>query len=246
MQIKTIGIIGHGAFGAYVVELLGRFAPEVAVRVYSRRATVDSETFYSLADTAAADAVLMCCPIHEYEETLMQLLTHVRNNTVIVDVATVKVHTSHLLRDLASRQAFISTHPMFGPESDKKNNSDVTGFRIVVTNHTLEEANYQSLKAQLEGLGFVVVEMSADEHDKQLAETLFLTHYIGQTMKAGRFLRTRIDTISFQSLMNAVESVMNDEQLFHDVYRFNPYCKEVAERFHNAQQTVYQRLPREE
>lgn len=132
---------------------------------------------------------------------------------------------------------------MFGPESYQKQNEDVRGFRIVVTEHTLPEEMFNSLRESLSKLGFVVIEMSADEHDKLLAETLFLTHYIGQTMQEGGFLRTTMDTVSFSYLMDAVESVMHDKKLFADVYRYNPYCKEVAERFHTAQERVLQQLP---
>mgnify|MGYP000156198446 CR=1 FL=1 len=131
---------------------------------------------------------------------------------------------------------------MFGPESYQKTKKDVTGFRIVVTDKTVSSSDYKKVKKTLSQLGFVILEMTSDEHDKLLANTLFLTHYVGQTMKEAGFLRTDIDTVSFQSLMNAVESVMNDEKLFRDVYDFNPYCKESAERFHDAQEVVQKKL----
>ncbi|MEZ4200601.1 MAG: hypothetical protein R3B69_03385 [Candidatus Paceibacterota bacterium] len=109
---------------------------------------------------------------------------------------------------------------------------------------TLADGEYQQAKDFLTTCGFAVVEMTAEEHDKLLADTLFITHYIAQTVKTGGFSRTELDTVSFQSLMNAVESVMQDEKLFHDVYRFNPYCKTAALRFHEAQEKVWQALPR--
>ena len=84
--------------------------------------------------------------------------------------------------------------------------------------------------------------MNADEHDKHLAETLFLTHYIGQSILKAGFTRTEIDTLSFQFLMDAVESVKDDKKLFADVYQFNPYCREVAERLHAAQVEIYKEL----
>ena len=42
--------------------------------------------------------------------------------------------------------------------------------------------------------------------------------------------------------MDAVESVKDDKALFIDVYRFNPYCKEVAAHLHAAQQAVFKEL----
>ena len=60
---------------------------------------------------------------------------------------------------------------------------------------------------------------------------MFLTHYIGQIVARGGFKRSNIDTISFGSLMDAVDSVRHDTRLFEDVSRYNPYCREVIERF---------------
>jgi prephenate dehydrogenase len=128
---------------------------------------------------------------------------------------------------------------MFGPESYKKHNGNVTGFRIVVTDYSLRNDDYQQLKNLFATIGFLIIEMTADEHDQRLAETLFVTHYVGQSILKAGFGRTPIDTLSFQFLMDAVESVKDDTQLFADVYRYNPYCREVAERFHQAQQTVF-------
>jgi prephenate dehydrogenase len=83
-----------------------------------------------------------------------------------------------------------------------------------------------------------VLELTADEHDRLIAETLFLTHLVGQTISKGSFERTSIDTVSFGFLMDAVESVAHDEALFRDVYRFNPYCKEVLARYEAAERAV--------
>jgi prephenate dehydrogenase len=131
---------------------------------------------------------------------------------------------------------------MFGPESFKKHGGQVNGFRIVVTDYHLANDQYQLLKNAFASLGFVIIEMTADEHDKRLAETLFLTHYVGQSILKAGFTRTAIDTLSFQFLMDAVESVKDDKNLFADVFRFNPYCKEVATRLHEAQQAVFKEI----
>jgi prephenate dehydrogenase len=214
----------------------------VEIRVFSRRAEIDERTFFSLDKVAQSDVVILCGAIHEYEEQLRTVLEHALPETILVDVATVKKYTSELLREHCADRRFISTHPMFGPESYQKYDRNVTGFRIVVTDYALKNDDYQRLKNAFATLGFLIIEMTADEHDKRLAETLFLTHYVGQSVLRAGFSRTAIDTLSFQFLMDAVESVKDDATLFADVYQFNPYCKPVAERFHAAQQEVYQEL----
>lgn len=242
MKINSVGVVGYGAFGEHVAELIAKFAPGVTVKVFSRRYQPDGSKFFSLEEVCQTDAVVLCSAISDYEKELKNLLPLTLPETIIVDVATVKKHPGELLKELANDRQYISCHPMFGPESYKKTGGEVKGFRIVVTDYTLPTSDYQAVKQFLVNCGFVILEMTADEHDKLLADTLFLTHYIGQTMKQAGFLRTDIDTVSFQSLMNAVESVAHDEKLFRDVYDFNPYCQSAAERFHAAQSAVLAKL----
>src|SRR3989344_786764 len=217
MRLETVGIVGYGAFGALLHALLGRFAPDVAVRVHTHGKKPDRKTFFSLAETAKSDVVILAVPIAEFEEVLKRVVPLTRKGTIIVDVATVKVHTVRLLKNLAKGRRYIATHPVWGPESYEKRGGDIKGFRIVMTDGTLAAADYTALTDFLKSCGFDVVEMSAEAHDKHLAETLFLTHLLGQIVSQGGFKRTEVDTVSFGYLMDAVESVKNDAELFRDV-----------------------------
>lgn len=242
MQVKTIGIIGYGHFGAFLVELSQRFFPDRAVRVYSRRKDPDGKIFFDFETVCQSDVVIICGAMHEFEEQLQSVLQSAPEETVIVDVATVKVHTVTLLKKHAPKRKWIAMHPMFGPESVKKQGGELKGLTIVTAEHTLPKESYDALVSFLNTLECTVVEISAEEHDRLLANTLFLTHYVGQTITAAGFTRTPIDTVSFASLMNAVEAVAHDEGLFKDVYKFNPYCKEAVKRFHDAQEKIFNKL----
>lgn len=241
-MINTVGIIGYGNFGKFLHELGQRFFPQIEFRVHSRRSEPDGKTFFDLKTAAQSDVVILCASIGEYEDRMKEVLEQATPETILIDVATVKKYTSELCHKYCGNRRFISVHPMFGPNSYKKYRGDVSGFRIVVTDYALKNDAYQMLKAQFAAFGFSIIEMTADEHDKRLAETLFVTHYIGRSIVEAGFSRTDIDTLSFQFLMDAVDSVRDDEQLFADVYRYNPYCKEAAERFHVAQEKVYRGL----
>lgn len=241
-MVRSVGIIGYGNFGKFLHELAARFFPEVKVRVYSRRNEPDGTVFFSLKESCESDIVILCGAISEYEDQLKEVLPHLLPETIIVDVATVKKYTAELCKQYCEGHRFVSMHPMFGPESYKKFAGNVTGFRIVITDYVLNNDEYVSFKNLFARLGFLIIEMAADEHDKRLAETLFLTHYVGQSILEAGFTRTTIDTLSFQFLMDAVESVKDDKALFQDVYRFNPYCKDVAKRLHEAQEKVFEDL----
>lgn len=235
----TIGIIGYGAFGKLVYTLLRRFAPDATLRVYSSRFEPDQRTFFPLEEVAQSDAVVFCVPIHATEEMLLKVVPFTRSDTVLVDVATVKKYTTEIFERLREGRPLLSTHPMFGPESYEKREGDVLGFRIVITGRSMDENSYGLVREKLQEAGFDVVETTADAHDKHLAETLFLTHFVGQTISRAGFNRTEIDTVSFGYLMDAMESVRHDTELFRDVFLYNPYCEEVLRRFEIAEAEVH-------
>lgn len=234
--------MGYGSFGAFAHELLKRFAPRVKVKGYDVKKKPDGKTFFPLKEVAASDAVVLAVPISAFEETLTNILPHLKEETVIVDVATVKIHTAKALKRLAPKRPYIATHPIFGPESYTKRKGNISGFRVIISDHTLPKAAYKAALLFLKRCGFTVIEVNADEHDKSLAQTLFLTHFIGQTITEAEFDRTDIDSVSFGFLMDAVESVRADKKLFQDVYKYNPHCKTVLERFSVAEKEVRQLL----
>lgn len=227
---KTIGIVGYGDFGQFLHKLAKELFPESEVRVFSRRQTPDGVTFFALEEVCQTEVLILSVAISAFSSVIDDIKKLIGTNTVVVDVATVKSHTVSVLKE-AGIKNFIATHPMFGPYSYEKHNNSLKDLRITVCDHTLDDETYQKVLIWFKSLRLKVLEMSAEEHDKLVAETLFLTHLVGQIVKRGGFERTAIDTVSFGFLMDAVESVAHDEALFRDVYKFNPYCKEVLERF---------------
>jgi prephenate dehydrogenase len=243
--MRSVGVIGHGAFGAFLGVLLGRFAPQMEVRFYSRSHSVDGKTFFSISEVAQCDVVILAVPIHALEEWIKKVVPMMRVDGVLIDISTVKKYPVQLLKKYAKGRKYIATHPMFGPESYQKKGGEVSGLRVVVCDSTLPEKDIVMFCKTLESLGFKVLRMSADQHDKSSAQTLFLTHLIGQTVSKAGFVRTDIDTISFGFLMDAVESVKHDKKLFQDVFRYNPYCKKVMQKFGNAERTVQKLLAKQ-
>jgi len=238
MHIRSVGIVGYGNFGAFVHVLLKRFAPMTKVRVFEPKKKPDGKVFFSMSEVAVCDAIILAVPIRVFETAVKKLLPHLGPNTILVDVSTVKSHPLKILKRLAKGRPYISTHPMWGPESYKKRGGDVSGFRIVVSGHTLSEKAIAAFCKKLERIGFKILRMSAEAHDKNLAETLFLTHFVGQIISKAGFVRTDVDTVSFGYLMDAVESVKNDTQLFKDVFAYVPHCKEVLRRIGIAEKYI--------
>lgn len=233
-MLRSVGIIGYGDFGRFLHMLLSE-QPQLTVRITSR--TDHGIHSSPLEETCQCDAVFLTVPIRAYEELIMRIAPLLSKTSIVCDVATVKVHTTSLLRTHRIPR-FVATHPMFGPFSYEKHGRSLKDLRIALCDHTLSHDEYAALQAFLSSLGLKVLEMTPEKHDRLIAETLFLTHLVGQTIKRGAFERTSIDTVSFGFLMDAVESVAHDEALFRDVFRFNPYCAEVLQRFTDAERAV--------
>ncbi len=241
---RTLGIVGHGAFGAFLETLARRFAPDVAVRVFARRATPDGVRFFTLDETCQCDVVIISVSIRAFEETLLKVLPLLKPGAILVDVNTVKEHPARLLAQHAQGVTWVATHPMFGPFSFEKQGGTLEGLRLVITENTLPPAILAASVDWLKRLGLNVLAMSSQAHDQMLAQTLFLTHYVAQMVAAGGFVRTDIDTLSFGFLMDAVESVRSDTELFRDVFAFNPYCQDTIARLEKAESGVHALLER--
>ena len=234
MQVKCIGIIGFGDFGQFLFRLAKEHRPDITIKVFSSRKAPDGADFFSLEDVCKTDLLLVCVPIAAFEETITKIQPLLGAETIVCDVATVKKHTSTVLREKGIPR-FISTHPMFGPYSYEKQGNSLENLRVTLCDSSLTAEEMISVTTFLRNAKLTVLEMTSDEHDRLVAETLFLTHLIGQTVKKGGFERTSIDTVSFGFLMDAVESVAHDDALFRDVYSFNSYCKDVLSRFEKAE-----------
>ena len=236
---RSLGIIGHGDFGRFLELLAHRYAPGVSVRIHARRETPDGVRFFTLDEACQADVVIIAVSIRAFAEMLVQVLPRLRRDAILVDVNTVKAHPAKLLREKAQGVRYVTTHPMFGPYSFEKQGASLKGLRLVIAEHTLGQGEMAAAIAWLKGLGLDVMEMTPEAHDRMLAETLFLTHYVAQAVARGGFVRTDIDTLSFGFLMDAVESVKSDTELFRDVFAFNPYCEEIITRFEKAEAEVH-------
>ncbi|OGC83285.1 hypothetical protein A3D68_01080 [Candidatus Adlerbacteria bacterium RIFCSPHIGHO2_02_FULL_52_17] len=241
MNINNVGIIGFGDFGQFLFALTKEHFPNLSVKVHSSRKQSDGKDFFSLEEVCKTDLVILCVPIAAFGETVDKILPLLGNNTIVCDVATVKKHTVSILQEKKVPH-YIATHPMFGPYSYAKHSNSLKDLRIAICDTSLDNKDVKEVVEFLRSAELKVLELTADEHDRLVAETLFLTHLVGQTVKKGGFERTSVDTVSFGFLMDAVESVAHDKALFRDVYKYNPYCKEVLARYEKAEKEIVSSL----
>jgi prephenate dehydrogenase len=230
----TVGVIGLGAFGLFARERFGSF-PNVEVLGYDPDPRRPSNGSFEQA--ARCHIVVLAVPIPAYEQVLLDVLK-TNSSGMILDVATVKLHTAELFRRHASHRESLWTHPLFGPQSFAQNGNSLKGLQIVITgSNKVEIGKYEKIRSLLEDSGLVVIEMSPDEHDRTIVgEEQLVTQLVGRIIKKAGFARNKLNahTLSARHFYLAMEIVGDDDELFRIVCQYNPYWKEIEDRFQEA------------
>jgi prephenate dehydrogenase len=224
----NVGLIGYGRFGRLAARYLARDAKVlVCDRVRLSGALPAHVRRASLAAVAAQPVVILAVPISAMRATLRSIAPHLTTGALVVDVCTVKVEPIRWMKKILPTDVrILGTHPLFGPDSDT---GELRGQRVVLTPVRLPRAQFDRIASVLRRRGMVVSTMSARRHDRMIAETILLTHYVGRYVGGAGFRRRGSGTDSYRRLLSVIDVAMNDSlQLLQDVWRFNPYSKDVA------------------
>jgi prephenate dehydrogenase len=126
----------------------------------------------------------------------------------------------------------LGTHPMFGPDSAAQS---LDGHKIVLCPVRIEEKRFARIKNLLGAQGLVVLETNPEEHDRQIAVSLALTHFIGRALAEFGAAEQPIDTEGYKRLLAILDVVTHDSwQLFKDMHRFNCFSAGIRDRFMQA------------
>lgn len=230
--MKTVGIIGFGSFGKFLAEKLSSYA---IVKVYSASNTQNSWAT-TLEDVAQSDFVIPAIPLHSYETVLTQLAPLLNKESVVVDICSVKVKPQQLLAEYLGDQPVILTHPMFGPESASVS---FQGHTMVLCPEGSTAQDYDDVKSFLESLELKLIEMSAEEHDREIAIVQGLTFFIARAVNETGVHNQKLHTPSFQRLLNLAELEKHHSlELFETIQKGNPYAAAVRKEFLEAAQTI--------
>ncbi|MCP3951753.1 MAG: prephenate dehydrogenase/arogenate dehydrogenase family protein [Desulfobacterales bacterium] len=239
-----IGLIGFGRFGKLTIHHL---SPEYKIYTYDsgnngrliREAGAEP---VSLEIACSQEMVVLCMPISAMESTLAKiapLLTHPQ--ALIIDVCSVKTLPVKWMREtLPPAVSLLATHPMFGPDSAR---DSLKGHKIVLCPERISEDRFKKIAEKLASLGLVVIESTPEDHDKQIAISLALTHFIGRSLSSFGADDLLIDTEGYKRLLHILEVVENDTwQLFEDMHRFNPFAAGARRDFIQAMQALENHL----
>ena len=243
---RTIGIVGFGSFGRFLATHL---AARFAVQVWDRR-DLESEVaalglpWTSLEACAGCDVVIPAVPVQDLEPLLERLTPHLAPDSLVVDVASVKIKPLEILeRLLPPRVQFIGTHPMFGPESGRR---EIRGLKVVLClpDRPVDAERVEAVRGFLEAdLGLEVLEMSAEKHDAEMAYIQGLTHWMAKALREIHVPDPALSTVAYRHMMKIEENLRHDsDDLFLTIARENPFAadarRELSERLREIEESV--------
>ncbi|RZC80879.1 hypothetical protein C5167_043454 [Papaver somniferum] len=248
-----IGIVGFGNFGQFLAKTLVRQGHNVLAHSrsdYSDIARKLGVLFFSDADDLCEEhpeVILLCTSIISTESVLRSLpLQRLKRSTLFVDVLSVKEFPRNLfLQILPQEFDVLCTHPMFGPESGKDSwkNLPFVYDKVRVGNEESRISRCEKFLNIFVQEGCRMVEMSCAEHDRDAAESQFITHTMGRVLEKFGLESTSINTKGYETLLNLVDNTSGDSfDLYYGLFMYNKNAMEQLERLDMAFESLKKQL----
>jgi len=178
-----------------------------------------------LADFAKANVVIVSVPIESTVEVCGDVLQRMSNNTLLVDVSSVKTGIVSKITELVPPKIeYLSLHPLFGPSVRRLEGLNIVA--IPVKRGRLSDRMIGSLR----DMGFTIETSSVEEHDKIMATLQVVHHYAHLVMavelaKAARASSNfkRFLTRSLQRTLSQIRSVNEIRETIFSIQKHNPH-----------------------
>ncbi len=183
MKIAVLG--GAGRLGAWITRFL------LTHKIQTVIATPNLEKYKSFIEevkveayqdnkraASIADGVIVSVPLEETVNVLKEILPYLKPNTFIIELSSVKTPVEKFLKEnfnyLSEKNiTLLSAHPMFGPGAKTLKRKN-----IILIPHPGNLSLLNSVKDFLKKQGANVVECDYREHDRKVALTLALPHFV--------------------------------------------------------------------
>jgi len=234
-------LLGRGAFGRLAEAHL---SAHTTLSVLDR-ADFEDQPDYETAlsrEIPRADAIILAVPVQAIPDACRAVAPHVRTDrpTLIADVASVKVQPARWMEELLPEHATVlATHPCFGPETAAELGtieSQPIAFCPVRAHDAAQRRLIASARAFLtDALGLDVIELTPDEHDRQMAHVQVLTHLVGHACHEMDLPDLPTATLAYRYLLQMQHNTEHDAPaLFEAIQHLNPHAAEARARFRAA------------
>ncbi|MDP3970386.1 MAG: prephenate dehydrogenase [bacterium] len=211
----NIGIIGAGRFGKLLAEQL-----ENDNKIFLFDKLDDKDELES------CNLVIYAVPNSLLQDVINETKEFIQSDAIVMDVGSVKIKPCAVLQE-AFGENILGTHPLFGPDSAS---DSWEGHKMVFCKLNIPDDQYNKVKELFISRGVKAIECSPEEHDKMMAKTQALVHYIGRALSGIK--EQEISTPDYANLLRMMEKVTHDTwELFYDMQNLNPYAKLEREKF---------------
>lgn len=231
-----VGVFGNGSFGSFISEVFTKGLPDI--QLYSYDAKAHSEA--ALDSVLKCDVVILAVPFNAYPHLLKTISSRLDKNTVVMDVCSVKVKPKNdLNKYLSKHKNLLITHPLFGPQSVK--NFDIKGQTLIVTDVIGSKAE-DFLDFIETNLRPKIVAISADEHDRVMAQVHALTFFVAKGLGDLGLKEIPFRTPSYKMITDMVLfDKSHSADLYDTIQAANPYAEEIREAFITSLQKAHSR-----
>jgi prephenate dehydrogenase len=229
--MKQIGIVGFGHFGALAAAHLAQHCEVVVTDAVNMRSAAEAigVRWGRLEEVCACEVVVVAVPAKVMRDVLVKMAPHLREGTVVVDVASVKMLPAQWMLELLPEHVeLVATHPLFGPQSAK---NGLEGLKLVVC--PLRGDFHKKIEAfARDVLKLEVIESTPERHDEEMAYVQALTHLIGRALVNMQIPAEQMQTQSYKNLLGLCELIGQDTwDLFTSLQTMNPYAGKVTHAF---------------
>ncbi|KAI3925743.1 hypothetical protein MKX01_003302 [Papaver californicum] len=249
-----IAIVGFGDFGQFLAKTLVRQGHRVLAHSQSDYFDIARKIgvlFFTDADDLCEEhpeVVLICSSIVSFELVLRSLpLQRLKRSTLFVDVLSVKEFPGKLfLKVLPPEFDVLCTHPMFGRESGNGSwkNLPFVYDKVRIGDEESRISRCEKFLNIFAQEGCRMVEMSCAQHDRDVAESEFITHTMGRILEKFGLESTSINTKGYETLLNLVENTFEDDnfELYYSLFMYNKNSMEQFERLNMAFESLKKQL----
>lgn len=233
---NEFAVIGYGRFGALWSDIL---AEHGKVYVYDIRRGEENESrnpvFCDLETALSRDVIFLCIPISETEHFLEKNAALINPSSTVIDTASVKSFPMQWMDKYIAGIPHLGLHPLFGPDSYNINKTNL----LIIT----PSEQYSELAQHWSGIfadwRFFTKIISPDEHDRSIAYSQGVTHFIGNVLQKMNLPKSNTPTQGFSMLQDVARFCSNDTpQLFRDMLLYNPHSGRMFRDFLHASHEV--------
>ncbi len=196
---QTVGIVGCGLIGCSIAaglkkrgfrgRIIGCGRPGKNLDAAVAHGYVDSADTDLASAARQCELIIVCTPVDRIVEDVRGAARGSRPGTILTDAGSVKqAICKPLASGLPSGVTFIGSHPIAGSEKQGCEHACPDRFVdhvcVLSPDPGTSRRDVDRLRAFWESLGMIVVEMTAEAHDRALAQTSHVPHAVAAALAA--------------------------------------------------------------